>query len=75
MASGGTESFPDLGKNCQHRGCNHLDFLPYVCDGCQRVIHLSLPLFITSAIETFSLTVEKDRICLKNRKLLILLKK
>lgn len=43
MASGGTETFPDLGKNCQHRDCNRLDFLPYICDGCQRVIiHLSL---------------------------------
>ncbi|XP_040868754.1 uncharacterized protein [Glycine max] len=37
MASGGTEAFPDLGKHCQHRDCNQLDFLPFTCDGCQQV--------------------------------------
>ncbi|KAG5081981.1 hypothetical protein JHK84_052019 [Glycine max] len=36
MASGGTEAFPDLGKHCQHRDCNQLDFLPFTCDGCQQ---------------------------------------
>lgn len=40
MASGGTEAFPDLGKHCQHRDCNQLDFLPFTCDGCKQVLLL-----------------------------------
>ncbi|KAJ9562372.1 hypothetical protein OSB04_007532 [Centaurea solstitialis] len=34
---GGTEAFPDLGKHCQLSDCNQLDFLPFKCDGCQKV--------------------------------------
>ena len=34
---GGTEAFPDLGQHCQHSDCNQLDFLPFNCDGCQKV--------------------------------------
>lgn len=26
--------FPDLGKNCNLKGCNQLDFLPIKCDAC-----------------------------------------
>lgn len=37
MASGGTEAFPDLGKHCQLSECKQLDFLPFKCDGCQKV--------------------------------------
>nr|QYC07282.1 SAP6 [Tamarix hispida] len=37
---GGTLIFPDLGKHCQHPGCNQLDFLPFECDGCQKVFCL-----------------------------------
>ncbi|GJM98898.1 hypothetical protein PR202_ga15950 [Eleusine coracana subsp. coracana] len=31
---GGTEAFPDLGAHCDNPDCNQLDFLPFVCDGC-----------------------------------------
>ncbi|XP_050271369.1 zinc finger AN1 domain-containing stress-associated protein 12 [Quercus robur] len=34
---GGTEAFPDLGQHCQNPDCNQLDFLPFKCDGCQKV--------------------------------------
>ncbi|GMH13352.1 hypothetical protein Nepgr_015193 [Nepenthes gracilis] len=34
---GGTEAFPDLGRHCQRSDCNQLDFLPFNCDGCQKV--------------------------------------
>ncbi|XP_024024311.1 zinc finger AN1 domain-containing stress-associated protein 12 [Morus notabilis] len=37
---GGTEAFPDLGKHCQHSDCHQLDFLPFNCDGCQKVFCL-----------------------------------
>ncbi|XP_023743591.2 zinc finger AN1 domain-containing stress-associated protein 12 [Lactuca sativa] len=33
----GTEAFPDLGKHCQLSDCNQLDFLPFKCDGCEKV--------------------------------------
>ncbi|KAA0053705.1 hypothetical protein IC582_008838 [Cucumis melo] len=36
-AAGGTEAFPDLGRHCQHSDCHQLDFLPFTCDGCQKV--------------------------------------
>lgn len=35
---GGTEAFPDLGSHCQHQDCHQLDFLPFKCDGCHKVI-------------------------------------
>lgn len=38
--AGGTEAFPDLGRHCQLSDCNQLDFLPFNCDGCQRVFCL-----------------------------------
>ncbi|CAI0455485.1 unnamed protein product [Linum tenue] len=38
--SGGTEAFPDLGRHCQHKECNQLDFLPFKCQGCQQVFCL-----------------------------------
>ncbi|GKD69012.1 zinc finger AN1 domain-containing stress-associated protein 12 [Tanacetum coccineum] len=34
---GGTEAFPDLGKHCQLSDCKQLDFLPFKCDGCEKV--------------------------------------
>ncbi|GJN03031.1 hypothetical protein PR202_ga20430 [Eleusine coracana subsp. coracana] len=37
---GGTEAFPDLGAHCDAADCNQLDFLPFVCDGCDRVFCL-----------------------------------
>ncbi|GAB4836604.1 Zinc finger AN1 domain-containing stress-associated protein 12 [Ancistrocladus abbreviatus] len=37
---GGTEAFPDLGRHCQHADCNQLDFLPFICDRCQKVFCL-----------------------------------
>ncbi|XP_068641004.1 zinc finger AN1 domain-containing stress-associated protein 12 [Aristolochia californica] len=37
---GGTEAFPDLGEHCQESSCNQLDFLPFRCDGCQKVFCL-----------------------------------
>ncbi|XP_023526966.1 zinc finger AN1 domain-containing stress-associated protein 12 isoform X3 [Cucurbita pepo subsp. pepo] len=39
-AAGGTEAFPDLGRHCQHSDCHQLDFLPFTCDGCQKVFCL-----------------------------------
>ncbi|OMO68850.1 Zinc finger, AN1-type [Corchorus capsularis] len=38
--SGGTEAFPDLGKHCQNSDCHQLDFLPFKCDGCNKVFCL-----------------------------------
>lgn len=35
---GGTEAFPDLGRHCQHSECKQLDFLPFNCNGCRKVI-------------------------------------
>ncbi|XP_053213754.1 LOW QUALITY PROTEIN: AN1-type zinc finger protein 2A-like [Panonychus citri] len=29
--------FPDLGKNCSNPNCKQLDFLPVVCDSCNKV--------------------------------------
>ncbi|KAG1327026.1 zinc finger AN1 domain-containing stress-associated protein 12 [Cocos nucifera] len=40
MGRGGTEAFPDLGAHCDHENCNQLDFLPFTCDGCQKVFCL-----------------------------------
>ncbi|XP_010913471.1 zinc finger AN1 domain-containing stress-associated protein 12 [Elaeis guineensis] len=40
MGRGGTEAFPDLGAHCDHEDCKQLDFLPFTCDGCQRVFCL-----------------------------------
>ncbi|PON47476.1 Zinc finger transcription factor [Parasponia andersonii] len=37
---GGTEAFPDLGRHCQNSDCNQLDFLPFKCDGCNKVFCL-----------------------------------
>ncbi|KAJ0099643.1 hypothetical protein Patl1_21975 [Pistacia atlantica] len=37
---GGTEAFPDLGRHCQLPDCHQLDFLPFTCDGCQKVFCL-----------------------------------
>ncbi|KAK9107958.1 hypothetical protein Syun_023969 [Stephania yunnanensis] len=37
---GGTEAFPELGSHCQQSDCNQLDFLPFNCDGCQKVFCL-----------------------------------
>ncbi|KAJ8749867.1 hypothetical protein K2173_013782 [Erythroxylum novogranatense] len=37
---GGTEAFPDLGMHCQQFECHQLDFLPFTCDGCQKVFCL-----------------------------------
>ena len=34
--AGGTPLFPDLGKHCSKVLCNQLDFLPFLCDGCNR---------------------------------------
>uniref|UniRef100_A0AC34RIP5 AN1-type domain-containing protein n=1 Tax=Panagrolaimus sp. JU765 TaxID=591449 RepID=A0AC34RIP5_9BILA len=28
--------FPELGKNCQHVGCNCMDFLPFICQDCKK---------------------------------------
>lgn len=42
MAAGGTEAFPDLGSHCQLSDCNQLDFLPFKCDGCQKVNTIKL---------------------------------
>lgn len=36
----GTEAFPDLGEHCEHEDCNQLDFLPFTCDGCNKVFCL-----------------------------------
>lgn len=38
IMGGGTEAFPDLGSHCQHQDCHQLDFLPFKCDGCHKVI-------------------------------------
>lgn len=38
----GTEAFPDLGAHCEHEDCNQLDFLPFTCDGCQKVLFIYL---------------------------------
>ncbi|KZV45662.1 Zinc finger family protein [Dorcoceras hygrometricum] len=37
---GGTEAFPDLGRHCQHPDCHQLDFLPFSCNACHRVLCL-----------------------------------
>lgn len=34
---GGTEAFPGLGAHCSYEDCYQLDFLPFNCDGCQKV--------------------------------------
>ena len=47
---GGTEAFPDLGQHCQNPDCNQLDFLPFKCDGCQKVYTFSS---IASSISRF----------------------
>lgn len=42
---GGTEAFPDLGKHCSEELCHQLDFLPFKCDACSKVLlSISLPL-------------------------------
>ncbi|WOK94109.1 zinc finger AN1 domain-containing stress-associated protein 12 [Canna indica] len=40
MARGGTEAFPDLGEHCDLEDCKQLDFLPFTCNGCQKVFCL-----------------------------------
>ncbi|KAG7983852.1 hypothetical protein I3843_04G127300 [Carya illinoinensis] len=35
---GETEAFPNLGKHCQQPDCHQLNFLPFKCDGCRKVI-------------------------------------
>ncbi|GAV74814.1 zf-AN1 domain-containing protein [Cephalotus follicularis] len=42
---GGTEAYPDLGRHCQHSDCHQLDFLPFICDGCQKVFCLEHRLY------------------------------
>ncbi|KAH7674383.1 AN1-like Zinc finger domain-containing protein [Dioscorea alata] len=37
---GGTEAFPELGAHCSYEDCYQLDFLPFNCDGCQKVFCL-----------------------------------
>uniref|UniRef100_A0A7C8Z773 AN1-type domain-containing protein n=1 Tax=Opuntia streptacantha TaxID=393608 RepID=A0A7C8Z773_OPUST len=37
---GGTEAFPELGGHCQHPDCHQLDFLPFNCDGCHKLLCL-----------------------------------
>ncbi|GKA75193.1 zinc finger AN1 domain-containing stress-associated protein 12 [Tanacetum coccineum] len=34
---GGTKAFPDLGKHCQLSDCKQLNFLPFKCNGCEKV--------------------------------------
>lgn len=40
MEGGGTEAFPDLGRHCQNSDCHQLDFLPFKCNGCNKVFCL-----------------------------------
>lgn len=35
----GTPEFPDLGKHCSLDNCSQLDFLPFTCDGCKKVLN------------------------------------
>lgn len=36
----GTPEFPDLGKHCSVGECKLIDFLPFTCDGCNKVFCL-----------------------------------
>lgn len=45
----GTLQFPDLGKHCSVSDCRLIDFLPFTCDRCNQVSHLSLSLVIFSS--------------------------
>ncbi|KAJ0965344.1 hypothetical protein J5N97_026482 [Dioscorea zingiberensis] len=49
MGRGGTEAFPELGAHCSYEDCNQLDFLPFRCDGCQKVFCLEHRKYIEHA--------------------------
>lgn len=46
---GGTEAFPELGSHCQHSDCRQLDFLPFNCNACSKVLSL-IPSFFLSLL-------------------------
>jgi hypothetical protein len=35
----GTPAFPNLGQHCSVSDCQQIDFLPFSCDACNKVIY------------------------------------
>ena len=49
----GTPQFPDLGKHCSVDDCKLIDFLPFTCDRCKKVLIRQLALAFISFYDLF----------------------
>jgi hypothetical protein len=47
----GTPAMPDLGQHCSRDDCHQLDFLPFTCNACHKVLPISCPPLVAEFAE------------------------